>query len=518
LSHPSDDREIIDEIKNALAHTTFSTGLIVHVDAHSGNLSFALLKEMRAMMHQTQHTVTSSDSLLRGNQSFAAGLETRFAINPFRISVTRFQGSILLGHLTNFMAAKALGWDPQFYLMMPSNCRFVQCGVEVHIAQVQLSFGKYEVCHQIHPPRNAKGAKAYTTAVVLGPLAQYKPNCWAMCSNNGGGDNPGSVVALLATLFGLLPWRNATHDSGEEYNAASAVDWVHQVLLPKHTVVVQRHEGAFFPSIVLESLAEFLADTQVYFAENFSGRSNSSSSSSSSSSSEPLHNSKGLGLRTLHEAAVAAEEFVLSTWVINKFPELVPGEKNDKKIRDITTFLISGRSTEATSKDIRDARKHGYYSAKRLIFSTKATSDVRGISCRTPFLILSAIHQQPTITCPFSFDPPPHTPQTPTLQADPLSAQFLPSDNSSMTYGKSLMCTSPILQLTRKHYQQSLTLPLGGGLVAPQWMLQTFPTPIPAFKNPQFSLANAGAACFLTTKHQSGWTGPQSRAYVGMCR
>jgi len=312
------------------------------------------------------------------------------------------------------MAAQALGWDPQFYLMMPSNCRFVQCGVEVHIAQVQLSFGKYEVCHQIHPPRNAKGAKAYTTAVVLGPLAQHKPNCWVLCGNVGG-DNPGSVVAILATLFGLLPWRNATHHSGEEYNAASAVDWVHRVLLPSHTVVVQRHEGAFFPSVVLESLAEFLAETKVYFGrEDFSGR-------GSSNSSEPLHNSKGLGLRTLHETSVAAEEFVLSTWAINKFPGLVPGERNDQKTRDVTTFLISGRSTEATSGDINNARKRGYYSAKRLIFSSKAASDVRGNNCRTLFLILSAIHQQftpPVLSLAFFFSlspplPPPTNTNTP---------------------------------------------------------------------------------------------------------
>jgi len=354
LSHPDDDREIIDEIKNIMGHTTFSTGVVVHVDAHSGKLSLPLVKELRSIMHQTQRPVS-------GNNNTEMN-EARFAMNPFRVTVNRFRGSILLGHLANYAVAKALGWEPQYYLMIPSNSRFVRCGVEEHISRVQLSFGKFEVCHHTRAPKNTKRAKAYTRAMILGPLSQRASDCWVLCADGGKTE---TVVALLATLLNVKPWQNATNSS--ELNVTAALTWVRSVIMPKYTIVQQRHEGAYYPGIALDSLMNFLAQSKGGFSDDISNQVRF-----------PSHKFQGgAGLRILEEAWVAAEEFVLTTWIVNKLPELIPGTVSDRVSRDITTYLVSGRQVEASLDDVKKTSSLGFFTAKRLVFSSKATRSIQ---------------------------------------------------------------------------------------------------------------------------------------------
>ena len=138
--------------------------------------------------------------------------------------------------------------------------------------------------------------------------------------------------------------------------------------MPKYTIVQQRHEGAYYPGIALDSLMNFLAQSKGGFSDDISNQVRF-----------PSHKFQGgAGLRILEEAWVAAEEFVLTTWIVHKLPELIPGTVSDRVSRDITTYLVSGRQVEASLDDVKKTSSLGFFTAKRLVFSSKATRSIQG--------------------------------------------------------------------------------------------------------------------------------------------
>ena len=86
----------------------------------------------------------------------------------------------------------------------------------------------------------------------------------------------------------------------------------------------QRHEGAFFPAPVLTYLLRLLARDDVQ------------------------------GFRLLADVPGPAEEFVVQTWLINRFYGFVP---RDSSNRDVPVYLRTGRKEWATGGDLNIANR-----------------------------------------------------------------------------------------------------------------------------------------------------------------
>ena len=288
------DAEIIDEVSNALRFTAPSTtGVVVHIDGHIG----------------------FSDVLARGLRHLSYISNGGMMVNSFRVHTQRITGTILLAHLTNYMAAKASGWAPRYYVMMAANSRFFRCGIE---GRLGLAFGHREVCdgHKSHV--NGKGSHADTRAFSLA-----YPQTWALAPI----DHAASISGLLGVLFGVGPPSTS--------NSSAHAHWIREFIVVNFHIVIQRHEGAVFPAEPLDTLTDFLT------------------------------NRTALG--TLADAKLPAEEFLVSTWIVNKHPRLVP---RDTRSRDVAAYLVAGRAGLASELELKNAFEDsnadgGYFLIKR---------------------------------------------------------------------------------------------------------------------------------------------------------
>ena len=160
-----------------LQYTSMDTALVVHIDSFDGALSGYFQDRLSNFARDSLNVFSS------------------VMLNPFRIVTEKFSGRLALAHLMNVQAATAAGWFPAYVLLMASNSRFIRCGIESHIAQARLSFGKKEVCARAarnNHFKNRPGSKALTTARNLND-----GDCWMLCGEVS------TIVPFLELLFSL---------------------------------------------------------------------------------------------------------------------------------------------------------------------------------------------------------------------------------------------------------------------------------------------------------------------------
>ena len=177
------DSEVLDEVSNSLKFTSPQlTGVVLHVNSiRKGNLSTPLQANLQ----------TLDDA--HGNR--------RLILNPLRIPIKKFQGTILLGHLVNYAVAHAFGWRPAYYVMVAANQRFIGCGLEAYISTKHLTFGMKDLCDEHKSGGNKRGTRAITRAFPVLPNANGE--CWqSLC---GDGHRKGSLIPLLGYLFSIEP-------------------------------------------------------------------------------------------------------------------------------------------------------------------------------------------------------------------------------------------------------------------------------------------------------------------------